>query len=138
MGGASPDAAAGQPVGEDKRVVIAPFASLGAGHAAELRRPMDDCIFQESALFQVKHKRGHPFGHAEGERFVVALNVLMRVPVAPWKTVVVARPDLHEANASFEKPACDEAFPSKVVRLFPRIDLGRPLFGGSIDAVAFE
>jgi len=35
----SPDAAAGQPIGEDERIVIPPLAALGARHPSELGRP---------------------------------------------------------------------------------------------------
>ena len=48
-----------------------------------------------------------------GQRAVVALDVLVRVPVAPREAVVVARPDLHEPHAALEQPPGDQALPPK-------------------------
>ena len=45
------DAAAAEPVGEDIRVVVAAFAALRAGHAAEFGGPQDDRVVEQAALF---------------------------------------------------------------------------------------
>jgi hypothetical protein len=41
---------------------------------------------------------------------VVSLDIFVGVPVSSWESVVVSRPDLDEANASFKHPSGCEAF----------------------------
>src|SRR5690606_11984193 len=89
-GGAAFDAATGQPVGKDEWIMVAPLAALGAGHAAEFGGPENDRVVQQAALLEVLDEGGGTVRHAERERFVVAFDVLMRIPVAPWKAVVIA------------------------------------------------
>ena len=43
---------------------------------------MDDGVLEQSALFEVADEAGGTAGHAEGERTVVALDILMAVPVS--------------------------------------------------------
>ena len=49
---------------------------------------------------------------------MVALDVLVRIPVAPRESIVTTRPDLHEANSALEQAASRQAFAAKVVDLF--------------------
>lgn len=104
VGDAGLDAAAAQPVAENIRIVVAPFAALSRWHASELGRPQYDGIFEQTALFEILDERGRTDRHAVRQRAMIALDVFMAVPVAAWKTVVVARPDLHEPHASFQQP----------------------------------
>src|SRR5947209_6964089 len=99
VGRAALDAAARDPVGEAKRVVIASLAALGARHAAELRRPQDNGILQQAALLEVLDQRRRTARHADRERAMIARHILVGIPVASWKAVVATGPDLHEAHA---------------------------------------
>src|SRR5205085_614141 len=90
---AAADAAAAEPVGEAERVVVAAPAALAARHPAELRRPQDERVVEQAALLEVLDQRGGAAGHADRQRAVVALHVLVRVPVAAREAVVVAGPD---------------------------------------------
>ena len=51
------NAAAAEPVGEDVGVVVAAFAALRAGHAAELGGPENDRVIEQSALFEIEDER---------------------------------------------------------------------------------
>ena len=138
VGGSAFNSAAGEPIGKDERIVVATLAALGARHAAEFGGPKDNGIFEQAAGFEVLDKRRGGLGHAEGEGFVVASDIFVGVPIAARKAVVIARPDLDEANAAFEKAAGDEAFASKIVGFFARVNFLGPLFGGLVDAVGVE
>lgn len=59
------------------------------------------------------------------------------VPVAAGKAIVVATPDLHEADAALEEAAGSKALSSKGVTLFFGVDGLRPLPAAVVDAVAF-
>ena len=83
------DAATAEPVGEDEGIVISTDSALCAGHASKFRRPEDDRILEHAALLQVLDQASGPDGHAAGERAVVALDVLVAVPVAAGKSIVV-------------------------------------------------
>ncbi len=48
------DATAAEPVGEDIRIVVTTFATLGAWHATKLGGPEDDRIIEQTTLFQIK------------------------------------------------------------------------------------
>ena len=67
--------ASAEPVGKHVRIVIASLTALCRWHAAELRRPQNDGVIQQPALFQIPDQRGSPNRHAHGQRFVVAFNV---------------------------------------------------------------
>lgn len=84
------NAAAAQPVGEDERVMVASLAALGAGHAAEFRRPEDDRVIKHPSLFQVLQQRSRSNRHASRQRTVVSLDIFMAIPIATRKTVVIA------------------------------------------------
>ncbi len=72
------------------------------------------------ALLEVLDQGRGAAGHAQGERAVVALDVLVRVPVAAGEAVVVARPDLHEPDAPLEQPPGDQALAAEDVGLLER------------------
>ena len=73
--------------------------------------------------------------HAAGERPVIALDVLVGIPVAARETVVIAAPDLHEADAALEESAGGEALEAEVVGFLRNIDLSRPVGFARLDAV---
>ena len=52
-GDAPPDAAAAEPVGEYKRIVVAALAPLRAWHPAKLRCPEHECLFEHPSLLKV-------------------------------------------------------------------------------------
>lgn len=101
VGHASTDTAAGEPVGEHERIMVTTLAALSAGHPAKLGRPENKRILEHTALLEVEYQRGGATGHATRKRTMVAPNVLVRIPVAPRKAVVVAGPDLDEADTTF-------------------------------------
>ena len=136
MGDAALDAPAGEPVGEDEGVVVAPFAALGAGHAAELSGPEDQGVLEHAAVLEILNQSRGTFCHAERERGVVAGDVFVGIPVAPREAVVVAGPDLHEADAAFEETACGQALAAEGILFFGDIDFFRPNLRGVIDAIA--
>ena len=84
------DAPATQPVGEDVRVVVSPLAALTSWHATEFSCPQDDRVVEQPALVEVLNEGRRPASHPGGQRPVVARDVFVGIPVAPWKTVVVA------------------------------------------------
>ena len=99
VGDAALDAAAGEPVCERERVVIAAQAALAARHTAELGRPHHDRVVEQAAAFQVLEEGGGRAVHAGAHVVMIALQVFVRIPVAAWEAVVGAGPDLHEAHA---------------------------------------
>ena len=52
--------------------------------------------------------------HARAHVVVIALEVLVRIPVAAREAVVGAGPDLHEANAALQQTARDQAMPAEL------------------------
>ena len=138
MGDTALDAAAREPVSEDVRVVVASLAGLRTRHAAKLGCPVDDGILQQTALLQVLNQSRCASRHAEREGWVIAGHVLVAVPVSPGETVVVATPDLDEADAPLNKPAGDEAFPAEIFGFLLGIDVLRVLCLWVVEAVHFE
>ena len=137
VGDAAADPAAAEPVSEAERVVVAAFAALGAGHAAEFGGPEDEGIVEETALFEVFDEGGGAVGEAAGEWAVVAFDVFVGVPVAAGEAVVVAAPDLDEADPAFEETASGQAFAAEDVDLFGVIDVFGPFAFVVADAVHF-
>src|SRR5690606_37354629 len=72
VGDAAADAAAGEPVREDERVVVAAERTLVAGHAAELGRPEDDRVVEHAALLEVFDQRCSADAEPERQRAVIA------------------------------------------------------------------
>ena len=66
VGDAAFDAAAGEPVGEDVLVVVATFAALGRGHAAEFGGPEDEGVVEHAALLEILDQSGGSDSHAAG------------------------------------------------------------------------
>ena len=62
---ASLDSPSCQPVCKDKRIMIAALASLSARHSSEFGCPMNDCLVQHSALFEVSNQCRRAACHAE-------------------------------------------------------------------------
>ena len=89
VGDAALDAAAGEPVGEDEGIVVAALAALGAGHAAELGGPEDECVLEHAPILEVLDERRGALGHAERKRGVVTGDVFMGIPVATGKAVEI-------------------------------------------------
>src|SRR5262249_59152289 len=112
------DPAAAQPVSETVGVVVAAVARLTRRHAPEFGGPEDDGVFEQPALFEVLDEGRAAARHPGRERPMVSADVLVRVPVAPRESVVVATPDLHESHAAFEQPARGEAFLREIKGLF--------------------
>src|SRR4051812_4008227 len=110
------DAAAGEPDGKRKRVVIAALGALTARHAAEFGSPEDDRVIEQATGFEVLDEGRGGLVHAAGHVAVVLGEILVAVPVAARKAVVGAAPDLNEAHAAFEQAARDEAVASEVLR----------------------
>src|SRR3569623_1370459 len=54
VGGATFDATTAEPVREHIGIVIASLATLGAGHAAELRGPQNERVVQQAALLEIE------------------------------------------------------------------------------------
>src|SRR5262249_4762555 len=96
------DAAATEAIREAVRIVISSLAALTRRHTAEFRGPQNHCVVEHAALLQILDERRRAACHADGKRPMIALNVLMRVPVAAGKAIVVAGPDLHKADAAFQ------------------------------------
>ena len=137
VGDAAADAAAGEPVSEAERVVVAAFAALGAGHAAEFGGPEDEGVVEETALFEVFDEGGGAVGEAACERAVVAFDVFVGVPVAAGEAVVIAAPDLDEADPAFEETASGQAFAAEDVDFFGVVDVFGPFAFVVADAVHF-
>ncbi len=129
---------AAKPVGEYVRVVIATFATLGRWHPTEFGGPQDNSIFQHSTLFEVLNQCRAAASHAFGQGAVIALYVFVRVPIASRESIVVAAPDLHEADASFQQATCDQAFLRKVDRFFVGVDLFGKRRGDVVEPVEFH
>src|SRR4051812_45986258 len=71
------DATAGEPAGEGVGIVVAAFASLRAWHAAELRGPVDDRLFEQAAGLQILEEAGDRLVHAMPHVAVVLGDVLV-------------------------------------------------------------
>src|SRR6188768_4476532 len=96
---ASLNATAGEPVRECERIVVAPLASLAAGHPAEFGRPQNDRVVQHPARFQILDERRRWFLHAGGHVEMIPSEIFVAVPITPRETVVSPAPGLHETNA---------------------------------------
>ena len=138
MGDTALDTASGEPVGKDERVVVTSFACLRTGHASEFGCPVDDGVLQQAALLQVLNQSRCASRHAEGEGRVVTGHVLVTIPVAAWKAIVVTAPDLDETHAPFDQPAGDEALPAEILGFFLGIDVLRVLRLWVVEAVHLE
>ena len=90
VGDTAADAAAAEPVGEDERIVIPALAALRARHAAELRGPENDGVFEHAALFEILDERSDGMGHAGGEWTVIPRDVFMAIPISPRETIVIS------------------------------------------------
>ena len=132
---AAADPGAAQPVGEHEGIVIAAPSRLGTRHPSELGRPDDKRVVEHAALVEILDEGRRAVGHAAGERPVIALDVLVGIPVAAREAVVVAAPDLYEADAALEEAAGGEALETEVVGLLRGVDLGRPVGLARLHAV---
>src|SRR6185503_6719475 len=109
------DAAAGEPVRECERIVVATLAALAAGHPAKFGRPQNDRVVQHPTHFQILDERRRWFLHAGGHVEMISSEIVVAVPVTPRETVVSPAPGLHETNAPFEQPASDQTAPAKIL-----------------------
>ncbi len=69
---------------------------------------------------------------------MVSCHVLVTIPVAAWKAIVVTAPNLNETYAPFNKSAGDEAFPAEIFGFLLGIDVLRVLRLRVIEAVHLE
>ena len=69
---------------------------------------------------------------------MVALDIFVRIPVAPGEAIVIPAPDLHEPHSSFEQAAGDQALPAEVLDLFGRVDLAGPTGLAMVEAVELQ
>src|SRR5208337_3304471 len=101
-------------------IVVAALAPLARRHPAELGGPEDDRVVEKAEALEVLDQGRGAAGHAQGQRAVVALDILVRVPVAAGEAVVAAAPDLHEPDAPLEQTAGGQALAAEVVGLRER------------------
>ena len=134
----APNPATRQPVRKNVRIVIAPLSALGRRHPAKFSRPQNDRVVQQPALLQVLNQRRRAPRESHRQRPMIPAHILMRVPIPPGKTVVVAGPDLDKADAAFDQPPSNQALPPEVIHFFARIDFFRPLFCSLINTVEAE
>ena len=132
------DASAAKPVGENKRVMVAALAALRRRHAAKLGGPQDERVLEQSTLLEILDEGRGAARHAEGERAVVALEVLMGIPVAARETVVVATPHLHKAHATLQQPPRRQALLGEIKCLFVGADSLEPSLRAAVEAVGLE
>ena len=128
MGHTALDSTPGQPIGEHERVMIPSLAALGARHPAELGRPKNDRVVKHASLFEVKDQRSRAARHAASEWTMIALDILVRVPVASRESVVVPGPNLDEPHATLEQSPRDDALAGEVVDLLDLVDFLGPGF----------
>ena len=128
MGYTALDPAPSQPIGEYERVMVSSLATLCARHPAELSRPKNDCVVKHASLFEVKEQCSRTTSHAASEWAMIALDVLVRVPVAARESVVVSGPNLDESNATLEESPRDNALTGEVVYLLDLVDFFGPGF----------
>ena len=69
---------------------------------------------------------------------MVAGHVLVAIPVAAGKAVVVAAPDLDETYAALDEPASDEAFAAEVLGFLLGIDVFRVLRLWAVEPVHLQ
>ena len=62
-------------------------------------------IDEHSVEKEVENERRRTTCHTAGQGSMVALDILVRVPVAAGETVVVAGPNLHETHTALEQSA---------------------------------
>jgi len=93
-----------QPFGDDETIRGARARATAARDAlgAELGIGIEGGVVEQAEAFQVRNQSGGAASHAVGQRAVIALHVFVAVPVAAREAVVVAAPDLHEANAALQ------------------------------------
>ena len=98
------DAAAGQPVAEAVRVVIAALAALGHRHAAEFASPDHQRALEQPAPLQVFEQAGDRLVGPAAHHGMVRLDVVVGVPA-----VDVARVELNEPDSALDQPARQQA-----------------------------
>ena len=86
-------------------------------------------------MFEIEDQGGDGFGHAPGQRAVIAFDILMAIPIAAGKAIVIAAPDLHKAHTTFQESAGGKAFAAHVVGFFSCVDLSGPFFAMFLDAI---
>ncbi len=74
------DSAAGHPVAEAMRVVIASLAALGHGHPSEFAAPDDERAFEKSAALEVFEKSGDRLIGAAAHGGVICFDVVVGIP----------------------------------------------------------
>src|SRR5262245_56330413 len=117
VGGADPlaaaDAAAGEPHGEAEIVVVATFAALRFGGAAEFTAPEDERGIEQAALFEIGEQRGDRLigfaGHAE----MVFFDVVVGIPLLVARAA--AGDDDRESHAALDEAAGHQAAAGVVV-----------------------
>src|SRR5262249_54792302 len=110
------DSPACEPRCKARRIVVAAFSSLAAGHSAKFSGPHDDRVVQHSTLLQILDQRRGRLVHTGSHVQMVALEVLVRVPIPAREAIVCAAPYLHEPNSSLEQSAADKAASAEVPR----------------------
>src|SRR5678816_106035 len=88
----------GHPTGKCKRVMIAPFTALAAGHAAKFGRPNHDRILEQATRLKVFDQGGGRLIHATPHVQMVSGQVFMAVPITSWMAVIGTAPNLDEAH----------------------------------------
>ena len=71
---------------------------LRTRHPAKLRGPEHKRVFQQAPLLEILDEGRRSPRHAGGERPVIPLDILVAVPVAARKPVVVPAPHLDESH----------------------------------------
>src|SRR5689334_14529628 len=79
---------AGQPTCKHKRVVIPPDGTLIARHPAKLGCPQNDRVLQHPTLLEIFEQGRGTDSEPGPKRPMIALHILMRIPIPPWKTVI--------------------------------------------------
>ena len=96
------ESAAGQEQAEGVAVVVAAAAVLRDGQPAELAGPQHDRAVEQSAALQVLDQRRRGQVGLGADRFVLGLDVGVRVP--RLKLRLDRRHHLHEAHAALDQP----------------------------------
>ena len=117
------DTTTSQPVRKAVRVVIAPLASLRAGHAAKFGGPEHNGVIQQAGALEIGNQCGRGPGHTGGQGAVVAADILMAIPVASRETVVTTGPDLHKSHTPLQQAPGHQALAAHGVGLFQVVDL---------------
>src|SRR5688572_9891446 len=89
--------------------MITAVGALRSRRTAKFAAPQYQCVFEQSARFQIVQQSGDGLIDFGSVLFMITLEAFVLIPL-------IGMADLHESNSLFREPASHQALPSEVLR----------------------